>query len=75
MTDQFEPGIRHPGGTRLVERTIINPSRRKLMMKASRKRRNIRGTSMKKLDLSTSFLVAPQVMLYEKRCARRASDR
>jgi hypothetical protein len=75
MTAQALPGILHPIGTRLVERTTINPSMKKLMTSDNQKRRNIRGTSMKKLDFSTSFLVALHEMLYEKRCARRAWDR
>jgi hypothetical protein len=45
------------------------------MTSDSQKRRKIRGTSMKKFDFSTSFLVAPHVMLYEMRCAMRAWDR
>jgi hypothetical protein len=32
----------------------------------------ILGTSLKKLEISTSFLVAPHVILYENRCARIA---
>jgi len=75
MTAQATPGICHPRGTRLVERTIIIAIIRKLMTSDSQKRRKIRGTSMKKLDFSTSFLVAPHDMLYEKRCARIAWDR
>jgi len=43
--------------------------------RASQNRRRIRGTSMKKFDRSTSFFVAPHVMLYEKRCASSASDK
>lgn len=42
------------------------------MMRASQNLRKIFGTSIQKLDASTSFLVAPQVMLYEKTWARRA---
>lgn len=38
----------------------------------SQKRLRIFGTSIQKLERSTSFLVAPQVMLYEKRWARIA---
>lgn len=32
----------------------------------------ILGTSLKKLESSTSFFVAPHIMLYENRCARIA---
>ena len=42
------------------------------IVNATRKRFKILGTSLKKLDRSTSFFVAAQVMLYEKRCARMA---
>lgn len=42
---------------------------------ASQKRRRIRGTSIQKLERSTSFFVAPHVMLYENRCDRRACER
>ena len=38
----------------------------------SQKRLRILGTSIQKLDRSTSFFVAPHVMLYEKRWARIA---
>jgi hypothetical protein len=75
MTAQSTPGICHPGGTRPVERTTIITIMKKLMTSDSQNRRRMRGTSMKKLDRSTSFLVAPHVMLNEKRCARSACDR
>jgi hypothetical protein len=35
---------------------------------------NIFGTSLKKLDRSTSFFVAVQVILYENKCANMASE-
>ena len=38
----------------------------------NQKRFAIFGISLKKLLRSTSFFVAPQVMSYEKRCARMA---
>jgi hypothetical protein len=41
-------------------------------IKATLKRARIFGTSKKKFDLSTSFFVAPHVMLYENKCARIA---
>ena len=75
MTAQSTPGICHPVGTRSVENTMIIANMRKPMTNASQKRRRMRGTSMKKLDRSTSFFVAPHVILYEKRCARSAWDR
>ena len=40
----------------------------------SQKRLRILGTSIQKLERSTSFLVAPQVILYEKRWARMACE-
>jgi hypothetical protein len=74
-TDQEDPGICHPKGIRLLERIAIITIVRKLRMSARRNRRRIRGTSSKKFDCSTSFFVAPHVMLYEKRCASSASDK
>jgi hypothetical protein len=41
-------------------------------IKATLKRARIFGTSKKKFDLSTSFFVAPHMMLYENKCARIA---
>jgi len=35
---------------------------------------NILGTSLKKLDRSTSFFVAVQVISYENKCANMASE-
>ena len=40
--------------------------------KGNQNRLKIFGISLKKLDRSTSFFVAPQVMLYENRWARMA---
>ena len=42
---------------------------------AIQKRLKIFGTSCQKLERSTSFFVAPQVMLYENRCASSACDK
>jgi hypothetical protein len=75
MTDQEDPGICHPIGRRPLAKTAIIPNARKPTTNASQNRRRIRGTSMKKFDRSTSFLVAPHVMLYEKRCASSAWDK
>jgi len=74
-TDQEDEGIRYAKGIRFVERRTIITIVRALMMSARRKRRRIRGTSTKKFDFSTSLIVAPHVMLYEKRCASSAWDR
>jgi len=41
----------------------------------TRKRFKILGTSMKKFERSTSFFVAPHVMLYENRCESSARER
>jgi hypothetical protein len=43
---------------------------KKHRIKATLKRTRIFGTSKKKFDRSTSFFVAPHVMLYENKCAR-----
>jgi hypothetical protein len=74
-TAHDDPGIRHSRGRRLVEKRIIMQIARKLTSRASQNRFKIRGTSMKKWDFSTSFFVAPHVMLYEKRCASNAWDK
>jgi hypothetical protein len=74
ITAQSTSGICHPGGTRLLESIKITTNMEKLITNASQKRRRIRGTSMKKFDRLTS-LVAPHVMLYAKRCAKRAWDK
>ena len=75
MTAHAFPGIRHSKGMRLLERRIIITIVKPLIMSATRNRFRIRGTSMKKFDFSTSFFVAPHVMLYENRCASSAMDK
>ena len=55
--------------------TAIAARTMKEMRNASQKRLNILGTSMKKFERSTSFFVAPHVMLYENMWARSAVDR
>lgn len=53
--------------------TTTMPAR--MMIEASNGNQNrfaIFGISLKKLDRSTSFFVAPHVMLYENKCARMA---
>lgn len=75
ITAQSKLGTRHSTGTSdVLKMTIIAVSSRHTMI-ASQKRRRIFGTSRKKFERSTSFLVAPQVMLYENKCARRAWER
>ena len=58
-----------------MARTTIAAQNAMLMTSESQKRLRILGTSCQKFDRSTSFLVAPHVMLYEKRCASSAWDR
>jgi hypothetical protein len=62
-TAQSDPGICHSGGINGVEKIAIATSTKKHSTNASQNRFSILGTSMKKLDRSTSFLVAPHVML------------
>ena len=75
MTAQSQPSICQPVGIAGVEKTTITATSRMQMTSAIQKRLRILGTSSQKLERSTSFFVAPQVMLYEKRCARRACER
>lgn len=67
----------HPTGTMstLVLSTTIPAAIRMHNTSAIRKRRHILGTSRKKLERSTSFLVAPHEILYENRWARSATER
>lgn len=67
MTAQFNPGICHIDGTRLVDKMIIPIIMMKDKTKDSQNRFAIFGISSQKFERSTSFLVAPHVMLYEKR--------
>jgi hypothetical protein len=64
-----------PRGIRLILRIIVPMMTTKERTKESQKPRRIRGPSMESLERSTFFLVACQVMLYEKRCARRVVER
>jgi len=63
ITAQYDPGICQSGVTKGKLNMIIIAKQAKDNKKASQKRLRIRGTSMKKFDRSTSFFVAPQVML------------
>ena len=74
MTAHPELSIRHARGTRGVLRMIIAMTRIHATSHENQKRLKIFGTSLKKLERSTSFLVAPQVMLYENVLARMAVD-
>ena len=65
MTAQSHPGIRQPEGTISVDKIAIAMKIPMQMIKASQKRLRILGTSSQKFERSTSFLVAPHVMLYE----------
>ena len=75
MTAHPDPSMRHSSGTRLVLSTIMPAMRMNEIRSAAQKRLRIFGTSLKKLERSTSFFVADQVMLYEKRWAKMAMAR
>ena len=75
MTAQPEPSIRHASWTRGVLRMTMPNTRAHETSQENQKRLKIFGTSLKKFERSTSFFVAPQVMLYEKRWARSACER
>ena len=70
MTAHAELSIFQLSGTRLVLRMTIAATSTHANSHGNQKRLKILGTSLKKLDRSTSFLVAPHVMLYEKQWAR-----
>jgi len=74
-TAQLEPGIRHSGGIKSVLKIIIANTTANESVNESQKRFKIRGPSMKKLDRSTSFLVACHCILYENKWASRAVER
>lgn len=76
MTAQSALGTTlHPSGTKPVLNTIIPITKMIEMTSESQNLLRIFGTSRKKFDFSTSFFVAPQVMLYENKCAKRAWER
>lgn len=72
ITAHAEPSMRHSIGTSGVLRMTMPARTVHDISHENQKRLKILGTSLKKLDRSTSFFVAPQVMLYEKQCARSA---
>ena len=72
ITPQDELSTLHSIGTISVASTIIAAISRVDTLNASQKRLKIFGTSLKKLDRSTSLIVALHWMLYEKRWARIA---
>lgn len=72
MTAQPSEPIRHSTGRSGVETTTTPAMMTNERRSGNQKRFAILGISLKKLDRSTSFFVAPQVMLYENRCARMA---
>lgn len=72
ITAQSHPKMRQPTGTAFVLKMTMTAQRVRLIRRAIQKRLRIFGTSSQKFDRSTSFFVAPQVMLYENRCARSA---
>ena len=63
ITAQSQPNIRQPMGMASVVRTTMTAQQARLMTRASQKRFRILGTSSQKFERSTSFLVAPHVML------------
>ena len=72
MTAQPVPSMRKLVGTNGSEHTMMPPMRTMETVSGNQKRFRIFGISLKKFERSTSFLVAPQVMLYENKCARMA---
>lgn len=74
MTAQSEPSMRHWMGTMEVLRMIMAKTMIQATSHENQKRLKILGISLKKFDRSTSFFVAPHVMLYEKQWARIACD-
>ena len=74
MTAHAEPSTRQAMGTIGVLRTTIAKMTTHETSHENQKRLKILGISLKKFDRSTSFLVAPHVMLYEKQWARIACE-
>ena len=74
MTAQSDPSMRHWMGTAGVLRMIMPKMTIQATSHENQKRLKILGISLKKFDRSTSFFVAPHVILYEKQCARIACD-
>jgi len=72
ISDQEVFSILHSSGMRLVEKATTVITQRIEITSESQKRLRILGTSIQKFERSTSFFVAPQVILYEKRWARMA---
>ena len=72
IRDQELFSIRHSEGTRPVAKMITVMTHRAEITSESQNRLRILGTSIQKLERSTSFFVAPHVILYEKRWARMA---
>lgn len=74
IRDQELLSILHSEGTNFVEKPMTVITHRIEITSDSQKRLRIFGTSIQKLDRSTSFFVAPQMILYEKRWARIACE-
>jgi hypothetical protein len=72
MTAHLSAAIVQSKGNMGRAKAIMVPITKVQHISATRNRTRIFGTSTKKLDRSTSFLVAPQVILYENMCARIA---
>ena len=75
MTAQPEPSIDQSWGTTGKASTTMRAIAREEMRMESQNRLKILGTSLKKLENSTSFFVATQVMLYENKWASAAPDK
>lgn len=69
MRDQELFSILHSGSMKPVEKTKTVMMHRVEITSDNQKRLRIFGTSIQKLERSTSFFVAPQVILYERRWA------
>lgn len=72
MTAQPSEPMRHSTGMSGVETTTMPAMMTNDVNSGNQNRFAILGISLKKLDRSTSLIVAPQLMLYENKCARIA---
>jgi len=72
MTAQAEPSMLHSCGMTGRAKPIIMAMAKDEIKMDSQNLLKIFGTSLKKLENSTSFFVASQVMLYENRWATTA---
>lgn len=75
ITAHASPVTCHSAGTKFVDKITIPAMMHAHSVSTNQNRFRIFGTSSKKFDRSTSFFVAPHVMLIENRCDRIAIDR